>query len=76
MEIVMQNCEFEIISIEDVGGSYEMKLDITVFHSDIKVRSKLASRVRYCIDSGLIQKIKSYYYPTPMQLLYYWKIFS
>lgn len=76
MEIAKQSCEFEIISIEDNGDSYEMKVGITVFHGDTKVRSQLVSRVRFYFEDGIILKIKSYYYPTPMQLLYYWKIFS
>lgn len=73
MEMIKQNCEFEIVSIIDINCCYEMKLDITIIHNDKRVRSRLTSKTRFYIEDGIIQKIRASYSLTPMQMLYYLK---
>lgn len=73
MELIRQNCEFHILSIEYVDYCYEMKVEVSVIHSATEVRSKLVSTCRFYIENGIIQKIRTFFYPTPMQLLCYLK---
>lgn len=70
LESVKQNSEFKIISIENKDSYYEMKHEVTIIHSDSWIKSTLNSTCKFYFKDGIIQKIKTSYYPTPMQLAY------
>lgn len=67
---ISANTEIEVESIKNITCCYEVKLNVTIIHSDIRSSSKLTARSYIYFKDGLIQSIVSKYSPTPAQLKY------